>query len=571
MPEYSIDFTHYHRYDELVKILRDLAGLYPDFTALQSVGQSYEGRDLWLMEITNKKTGPGDTKPAFYIDANIHAGEVTGCAVALYTIWYLLTKYGQEAGVTELLDTTVFYILPRVSVDGAELYLTTPAMLRSSTRPYPDPEDEWLEQEGLVPEDVNGDGLILQMRIKDDNGNWKVSASDPRLMVQRAPDDRGGQYYRLYQEGVLKNWDGGPFDPVRPKWGLDINRNWPSNWAPEVQQTGSGPYPLSEPETRAVAEFIVKHKNIGGVMAYHTSGGEILRPFGTKSDDKMPPKDLIAYRTIADRGKQLTGYTPKSVFEDYTADKSKPLRGVFMDWTYEQLGIITYSTELWNLAQRAGIPERAPAAMMKLTDREREEDGLKLLKWNDEVLGGEGFVNWMPFKHPQLGEVELGGWKNKFVRQNPPPKLLPEECHKNAMFTLTHALALPRLAFSRVDGQPVGGEGQERFFKVQVTVQNQGYLPTSVSDQAVAVKATKPIEVSVTTGDGVELVAGKDKEEIGQLEGRVGNFGAYFFGGSPKTERRLEWLFKAGRGNGQVTVVVRSERAGTISRQIELA
>ncbi len=571
MPEYSIDFTRYHKYDELVKILRDLNALYPDFTALQSVGRSFEGRDLWLMEITNHKTGPGDTKPGFYIDANIHAGEVTGCAVALYTISYLLTKYGQEERATELLDTTVFYILPRVSVDGAELYLTTPTMLRSSTRPYPDPEDEWLEQEGLAAEDINGDGLILQMRIKDDNGNWKVSASDPRLMVLRAPDDRGGQYYRLYQEGVLRNWDGGPFEQVRPKWGLDINRNWPSNWAPETQQFGSGPYPLSEPETRAVAEFLIKHKNIGGVMAYHTSGGEILRPFGTKGDDKMPPKDLIAYRTLAERGKQLTGYTPKSVFEDYTADKTKPLRGVFMDWTYEQLGIITYSTELWNVAQRAGIAERTPAQMMKLSDREREEDGLKLLKWNDEVLGGEGFANWTPFKHPQLGEVELGGWKAKYVRQNPPGKLLPEECHKNAMFTLTHALALPHLNFSRVETQPVGGEDKERFYKVQVTLQNEGYFPTSGSDQAVAAKAVKAIEVVVTPGDGVELVAGKDKEEIGHLEGRVGNFAGYFFGGSPKTERRLEWLFKVGSDRGRVTITARSERAGTITRQIELA
>ena len=173
----------------------------------------------------------------------MHAGEVTGCAVALHTLHHLLTEYGKEASVTGLLDSHTLYILPRVNPDGAEKYLTTPYTLRSSVRPYPDAEPD----EGLTPEDLDGDGRILQMRVPDAKGEWKVSAQDARLMLKRAPGDAGGQYYRLYTEGRLHDYLRGPVKVAKPLEGLDINRNYPGNWS--ATQRGGGPYPLSEPET----------------------------------------------------------------------------------------------------------------------------------------------------------------------------------------------------------------------------------------------------------------------------------------------------------------------------------
>ena len=105
-----VDISRFHIHAELTEILQRLARDYPTLAALESIGKSHEDRDIWLMTLTNQATGPADEKPAMYIDGNIHAGEVTGCNVALHTIDMLLHGYGSDAEITELLDTRTFYI-----------------------------------------------------------------------------------------------------------------------------------------------------------------------------------------------------------------------------------------------------------------------------------------------------------------------------------------------------------------------------------------------------------------------------------------------------------------------------
>src|ERR687895_513196 len=180
------NFDAYLRYGELTRALHALAEEHPRFCKVESIGKSYEGREIWLAELTNAETGPADDKPAFWVDGNTHAGEVTGSMAALYLIEHLLQNYGSDDLVNRLLDEQAFYVLPRLSPDGAERYLTTPHTLRSNPRPWPEPEPE----PGLQPEDVNGDGHVLQMRVEDEHGEWRVSEGDDRLMVPRAPCPR---------------------------------------------------------------------------------------------------------------------------------------------------------------------------------------------------------------------------------------------------------------------------------------------------------------------------------------------------------------------------------------------
>jgi len=108
---------------------------------------------------------------------------------------------------------------------------TTPAACckRSSTRPYPWDEEEI---EGLTVEDIDGDGRILQMRIADPNGLWKDHPEQPGLMIRRDPIETGGRYYRVLPEGTIENWDGVNIPIAPPPQGLDLNRNWPADWAP---------------------------------------------------------------------------------------------------------------------------------------------------------------------------------------------------------------------------------------------------------------------------------------------------------------------------------------------------
>ena len=202
--------------------------------------------------------------------------------------------------MSHLLDTRTVYIAPRLNPDGAELALADkPRFIRSSTRPYPFDEPF---VDGLTVEDIDGDGRVLTMRIADAHGSWKKHPQQPRLLVPREPGEHGGEYFRVMPEGLLKNYDGLMIKTNPNLEGLDLNRNFPAYWRQEFEQAGAGPYPTSEPEVRAMVDFIVKHPNIGAAISFHTHSGVILRPMGTQSDDDMTPEDLWVYKRLSALG-----------------------------------------------------------------------------------------------------------------------------------------------------------------------------------------------------------------------------------------------------------------------------
>ena len=258
----KLQYDRFYRYADFTEILHQFVKKFPKLLALESIGKSFEGKDIWVVTATNQKTGPAADKPAYWVDANIHASELAGSAAALYLIDTLTKNYGKRDDITRCLDTRVMYICPRINPDGAEWAMRdTPKIVRSSTRSYPYDEEH---VEGMDIEDVNGDGRILSMRIRDDNGNWKTHPDEPRLMVARGPTEYGGTYYRMLPEGTLRNYDGVSIKVNKDKQGLDLNRNFPAGWRQEHEQFGAGPYPTSEPEVRAVVHFITHHANITG-------------------------------------------------------------------------------------------------------------------------------------------------------------------------------------------------------------------------------------------------------------------------------------------------------------------
>ncbi|MGI9050679.1 MAG: M14 family metallopeptidase, partial [Rubrobacteraceae bacterium] len=367
----KIDFERYLKYDELTETLHAFAEEYPGFCEVVSIGKSHEGREIWLAEITDHSTGPASEKPAFWVDGNTHAGEVTGSMSALHLIQTLLEGHGSDARITDLLRCQTFYVLPRISTDGAERYLTTPHTLRASTRPWPEPEEE----PGLQPEDVNGDGHILQMRVEDKNGEWRISENDGRLMVPRAPDESGGTYYRLYREGIFEDYDGFARKISRPLYGLDMNRQYPHAWREENEQSGAGPYPLSEPEARSQVDALLARKNVFSVHTYHTFCGAILRPFSDKDDLQMPEHDLAVFKAIGDRGTEITGYPNISVYHDFRYDPRDVITGAFDDWAYASYGAFAFTIEFWSLARSAGLEVDD---FIELFRRPSEEEQLKM-------------------------------------------------------------------------------------------------------------------------------------------------------------------------------------------------
>jgi murein tripeptide amidase MpaA len=557
----SAPFTHYYDYAELTAFLDEAQAQYPALCRKISIGQSYEGRELWLLEMTNTATGDYADKPAYYVDANIHAGEVTGSMTCLHAIGYALDQYGRDPTVTRLLDTRTLYVLPRISVDGSDLFLKTPYHLRSSPRLYPYDEP----QPGLHEEDVDGDGHIVWMRLADPAGSWKASDLDPRLMVKRGPDEEGGQYYRLLREGRITGYNGREITIAPERWGLDWNRNSPFDWQPEGTQGGAGPTPLSEPETQAVHQFITGHRNICGAQSFHTFSGVILRPFSGRPDDEFPTADLELYQLLGRRGTELTGYPCISIYHDFRYEAKKFIRGGFLDWLYEHLGLFVFSTELWDVTKPAGIPDADPIRFIMY--ERKPEDEKKLLDFSDRETGGAGFLAWRPFNHPQLGPVEIGGWEMKWFWQNPPLNYLPDIAHKNALFVYAHALMSPLLRLDDLSAEPLGGD----LYRVGGYARNHGFLATAVSARAVERKAARPVRAEITPGEGASLVSGPPRVEIGQLEGRSNKIRIDLFHSGEGTDHQkwIEWVVRGPKG-AIVEVALISDRAGTVRRFLRL-
>ena len=559
-------FDRYLRHAELTEALRELVARRPDLFALESIGRSFEGREVWLVTATRAATGPAADKPAFWVDGNIHATEVAGAMACLYFLRQLAERDGTDPDVTRVLDTRVFYVAPRLNPDGADLALADlPRFIRSSVRPYP-----WDEQPvgGLKREDVDGDGRVLSMRIPDANGPWKISERDARLMVRRDPVETGGRYFRLLPEGLLEHWDGVRLSLQERREQLDLNRNYPAHWRQEHEQHGAGPYPVSEPEVRAAVQFITSHPNITGGVAFHTYSGVLLRPYSHRADDTLVPEDLWTYQKLGAKGTELTGYPNISVFHDFRYHPREVITGTFDDWMFEHCGVFAWTVEIWSPQREAGIAD------YKFIDWYREhpeEDDLRLLAWNDMALAGHGFVDWYPFQHPQLGAVELGGWNTLYSWSNPPPHLLEREVARFPEWLVWHALVSPKLELLETGAVRIGPDS----WRVRLVVHNTGWLPSYVTRLALERKRVRGVVYEIALPQGARLEAGLPRIVGGQLEGRAHKPATPSswagWGGDTTEDRGLaEWVVR-GREGLVVGLVARHERAGVVRASVTLS
>lgn len=556
-----MNFNHYFTNDELAEILAGWTNEYPTLAARSVLGKSYEGREIPLLTLTNAATGPDTDKPALWIDANIHATEVAGTTTALHIAHTLLSGYGTDTRCTRLLDNCAVYLAPRLNPDGAALALAdVPQYIRSGTRPYPFEE----KADGIHAEDMDGDGRILQMRIPDPNGDWKVSSQSPRLMEKRGPDEQEGQFYRLFQEGRIENYDGVQIQEARPVQGLDFNRNFPFEWKPENEQSGAGPFPTSEVEIRATVDFITRHPNINIAITYHTFSGVILRPFSTWPDEKMDVNDLWVYELMGERGKELTGYKCISVYHGFRYHPTEVTTGAFDDWVYDHLGIFAFTVELWDLPGRAGIADRD---FIEWFRKHPHEDDVKILRWLEENGGDDALIDWYAYEHPQLGRIELGGLNRMYTMRNPPHHLMGEEAAKNTPWALALADMLPRLSLHELSATALG-DGR---YRLRLVVENSGFLATNTSGQGQKRSAARPVRVELALPDGAALVTGKARTELGHLQGRSNKLSVLAHYGSSPTDNRAwtEWVVQ-GKPGDEIGVAILSDRAGNIRTQVVL-
>ncbi|TVR59405.1 MAG: hypothetical protein EA422_15065 [Gemmatimonadales bacterium] len=547
-PDGQVDWSVYHDTRQTHQIMREFQALRPDLIELEVIGQSLYGQDLLVARVTNQATGPHDEKPAVYVDGAIHAREFTSNQVALYWLAHLVNNHGEDPQVTRLVDTRTFYIHPKFNPDGADLALYEDAWLRSTPRPID------LNGDGIPdsdpPEDLTGNGKILQMRFQDPEGRFVLDPDDSRILRPRREGDPG-PFYSVMTEGVDRNGDG--IINSDGLGGIDMNRNWPRNWERWHLQGGSGDYPLSEPETRAVADFFHRNRNISLALFGHTSGAFIYR-----LPSAMDPREFDS------NDEALVVH----LGEWYTRDTGRPVRpsavhpenrryGTLMQWAYSDLGIIGF------------VPEFSPPPDQWVPDYDDKGfvDEADWHRYNDEEFGGRYFEDWVPFDHPQLGPVEIGGWHRVYWGQNPPHALLEQELALQIPWYLYMAEQTPHLAMDSPVVRALAVDGGDQV-EIEVTVRNDGFLPTNITERGLvgqeATRGDMPIPVVrlpvvELQVEGGRIVDGAPRRRIGHLAGSSPNSA-----GVQDREAVIRFVVEVDEPGAEVRVVVHGGAGGVV-------
>lgn len=440
---------------EILEMMRGYAKAYPEWVKLESIGKTSGGGDTWMMTITNPKTGAPETKPAIYIDGSTHANEIQGTEVTMYTVNYVLKNYGKLPRVTEFLDRAVLYVVPMMNIDSREQWFTKPATMhypRTLPVAIDDDRDGVADEDGY--DDLDGDGEITTMRKKVPlgQGRYKLDPKDPRLLVPVRADELG-DYILLGSEGIDNDGDGLVNEDTMGY--IDPNRAWGEGWMPRYVQAGSSEYPLQYPEERNIAQWMRSHDNINVVLSFHNYGRYILRGPGAKPQRPMGAADLRVHDFLGKEGeKLLPGYTYGNswqlLYDSY---------GDTTDHTYGRVGAVSFVVELNGMMQDFN------------GDKNVSQD--EQMKFNDQLTQGRMFVDWKPYKHPQYGDIEIGGYKHDTGR--PPEGFMSvEECHRNAMFLLLNGYHLPMLKMQTPEVTKV----KEGLYRVHVSVLNERMIPT---------------------------------------------------------------------------------------------
>jgi hypothetical protein len=550
--------TSYLTYSQLTEQLQQWATKYPNLATLRSIGKTPEGRDIWTLIIGPE---PERVRPAAWVDGNMHATELCGSSVALSIAEDLIAIHQNKNPrnlPSRLMDTlrgVLFYVTPRLCPDGAEAVLTTGQYVRSN------PRDSRPNQSRSYWRccDVNGDDTALLMRKPDPTGEFIESRDFPGVMLPRQLDDEG-PFYKIYPEGVIENFNGE--DIPSPHYlsdnETDLNRNFPFSWMPEPEQIGAGAFPLSEPESRAVAEFMTAHPEIFYWLNLHTFGGVYIRPLGNGPDNKMHPFDLAIFHQVEEWCDRFGKYPTVSGFEEFLYEPDKPLHGDMSDYAYHQRGCISYVCELWDIFHQLEIPRKKP--FVKHYSNVSRSEMLRFARWDKDQNQGRLFRPWKACTHPQLGAVEVGGVDPRVGLSNPSYEKLNEICEQQSAAFLWVSAMAPQI---KIETQKE--TAQPGLTKLTLTIENHGYLPSYILGSALKLPWNEPLYAKAKTNGCTLLQDNQEQQTVGHLEGwGRGRFGApvglaYQRSQGSISTKQLSYLVS---GSGTVTFRIGAVRVG---------
>ena len=499
----------YNSHSQLTARLKSLTAKHAAISSVKSIGKSAGGRDLWALTISD---GNASQKTGILVVAGIDGTHLAGTEIALLMAEKMLANAGTDS-VAKLLKTKTFYFVPSVNPDAQAQYDAKPRYERNGNDTPTDDDRDGRTNEDPA-EDLNGDGLISQLRIEDPTGTFVVSKDDPRLMVKADPTKGEVGKYIVVTEG-FDNDNDGQFNEDGAG-GVNIDKNFSFDYP--IFVLGSGEYAASETEVRALMDFVFQNKNIHSIVTFGPANNLTEAPKfdPTRALKKIPTSALTKDASVGEQIGKL--YNDKTGLKD--APTLPQTRGNFAQTAYYHAGRYSFTTPGWWVPKteapkdttkkapdaakstaagaRAAIPPMTPA-------RPAGDDELKLLKWADSQKMTDVALKWTDVKmadYPNQ-KAEVGGIV-PFAKLNPPVALLPETADKHVAFLSALANQMPDVQILNLKTEALG----TGLTRVIATVVNKGLLPT-YAEMGDRIPYVEKVKVEIKLGTGQQIVAGK--------------------------------------------------------------
>jgi len=571
---FAVHAQNYPNPKELNQQFENIAKSNSGKVKIHQLATSPGENQLIIAEIGNETNKTNKTNPAIFIVGNPE-GTNPLASYASVNLAKLILKDEKNLQFT-------WYILPALNPDALANYFSKVKFENPCNgKKMNDDQDEATDEDG--PDDLNNDGFITQMRVKDPQGIWIVDETDKRLLRKADPSKGEKGVYTLYQEGIDNDNDGQYNED--PFGGVNTGINFPhlfKSFAP-----ASGFWPGSTPEVYNLMKFIFNHPEIAATFVFGNTnfclvppeGGrkgsadmdhivipenrlerlgaekgktytmaeviEMIKPVARPGMEVTPSmvasflqlgavvnpmnEDLSWYKELSD---QYKDFLKAAKFDTDRMDPDNAKDGSFELWAYYQLGVPSFSFDFFTLPKvkeekkgGSGIsldkvegmssdefiafgeekiqaflkennaPERFKADniierlksgkfttkqladMLKNAPKTKKsgevDPALKaLIAFSDNQLGGKGYVDWQAYKHPTLGDVEIGG-AVPFVSDVPPFAWADSLINIQLPWIFTLADKLPQLKIADYKVKNMGAN----VYQIEIWVENTKYLP----------------------------------------------------------------------------------------------
>lgn len=523
---------NYSNSASLAQRIKTLTSKYPNLIKSKTLTQTLGGKDIWMLTLGGQNA---DQKPAIAVVGGVDGKHLLGVEMAIGFAEKLLASSNADS-VKNLLNKQTFYVFPNMSPDATEQYFAKLKYERSGNATKTDDDrDGKLNEDGF--DDLDGNGKITWMRVKDATGKYKLNPDDPRSLVLADANKGENGAYILLQEGIDNDKDG-QFNEDG-EGGVSFNKNASFNYKNFVP--GAGEYAVSEKENRALFDFLFDAFNVYAVVTFgptnNLSSPVAFNPAGLS-------KRIITSWFEADaKSNALVSERYNKITKTKEAPKTQAEPGDFSQWAYFHYGRLSFSTPGW------WVPKVAPDSAKKEKKFTNDDPVAAYLRWAAKEGISDTYTPWKAVSHPDFGgqTVEVGG-VDPFVLNNPPYKLVDNIVAKHTDFLVSLAAMAPQIEFVNLKTEKL----TDGLTRVTVQLLNTGDLSTytKIGDRSYFLKK---IAVKVNGKNGQEVVSGRKNQTIESLQG--------------KEFKELTWLIK---GNGKVTIDAGCPTTGSKSIEVTL-